>query len=165
MRALAQRSAEAEKEIKRLILTSGVQVEHGVAYVGQTGEALVRIISRVAEIDGTVGEIASSAAEQATGLDQVNTAVNQMDQVTQQNAAMVEESTAASHALAQETGELGRLISAFRLGDAAEAPRRTPVPQAERRPSPRPVAMLKTVGRGIAAAKVAANAYQDWGEF
>ncbi|RYC28729.1 methyl-accepting chemotaxis protein, partial [Lichenibacterium minor] len=106
VRALAQRSAEAAKEIKGLISTSGTQVEQGVTLVGQTGEALSRIVAQVAEIDGIVGEIASSAQEQATGLDQVNTAVNQMDQVTQQNAAMVEESTAASHALSRETAEL-----------------------------------------------------------
>ena len=153
VRALAQRSAEAAKEIKALISTSGVQVEQGVTFVGQTGEALVRIVAQVAEIDGIVGEIASSAQEQATGLDQVNTAVNQMDQVTQQNAAMVEESTAASHALSQETGELTRLIGEFRLGDAGAAPRRAPEPASrpERRSASAPVPTLRTVGRGGAA--------------
>ena len=100
VRALAQRSAEAAKEIKTLISASTTQVGSGVKLVGQTGEALQRIVDRVAEIDGLVSEIAASAQEQATGLAQVNTAVNQMDQVTQQNAAMVEQSTAASHSLA-----------------------------------------------------------------
>ncbi|MGH7020429.1 MAG: methyl-accepting chemotaxis protein, partial [Brevundimonas sp.] len=80
VRALAQRSAEAAKEIKTLISASGQQVGAGVNLVGQTGEALQRIVSRVAEIDGLVSEISASAQEQATGLQQVNTAVNQMDQ-------------------------------------------------------------------------------------
>ena len=121
VRALAQRSAEAAKEIKTLISASSQQVETGVDLVGETGKALQRIVSQVADINGVVGEIASSAAEQATGLQQVNTAVNQMDQVTQQNAAMVEQSTAASHALAQETEELARLISRFTIGDTPKA--------------------------------------------
>ncbi len=169
VRALAQRSAEAAKEIKALISTSGVQVEHGVAYVGQTGEALAEIVRQVAEIDGIVGEIASSAQEQATGLDQVNTAVNQMDQVTQQNAAMVEESTAASRALAQETGELGRLIGGFRLGDDAPEARHAPAPVARlpRRPASAhaPMPALRTAGRGGAARAPAPAADADWAEF
>ena len=166
VRALAQRSADAAKEIKALISTSGRQVEQGVAFVGQTGEALGRIVEQVAEIDGIVGEIASSAAEQATGLDQVNTAVNQMDQVTQQNAAMVEESTAASHALAQETGELTRLIGAFRLDDAGEGGRGVPSPVArlERRPPAKPVPALRTMGRG-GAARAPAPSADTWAEF
>ena len=84
VRALAQRSADAAKEIKKLISASSVQVEQGVKLVGQTGEALTLMAAQVAEIDVIVGEIASSAQEQATALDEVNTAVNQMDQVTQQ---------------------------------------------------------------------------------
>jgi methyl-accepting chemotaxis protein len=102
VRALAQRSAEAAKEIKSLITTSTEQVSAGVELVGQTGQALHSILEQVSRINGVVGEIAASAREQATGLDEVNVAVTQMDQVTQQNAAMVEESTAASHALAKD---------------------------------------------------------------
>ena len=117
VRALAQRSAEAAKEIKVLISGSTTQVDSGVTLVGQTGEALQRIVGRVAEIDGLVSEIAASAQEQATGLQQVNAAVNQMDQVTQQNAAMVEESTAASQGLMSEANELIDLMSRFHLGD------------------------------------------------
>ena len=167
VRALAQRSADAAKEIKALISTSSQQVEQGVAFVGQTGEALGRIVTQVAEIDGIVGEIAASAQEQATALDEVNTAVNQMDQVTQQNAAMVEEATAASQALAKETGELARLIGEFRMGSATEVGSRPPmkVEASERRPSPKPIRMLKTVGRGGAAAKTDAAASGDWEEF
>ena len=98
VRALAQRSAEAAKEIKALISTSSQQVSRGVELVGETGRSLKQIIAEVGEISIVVNDIAASAQEQATGLHEVNTAVNQMDQVTQQNAAMVEQSTAASHA-------------------------------------------------------------------
>ena len=76
--------------------------------VTETGEALGRIVAQVVEINTVIADIAASAQEQATGLDQVNTAVNQMDQVTQKNAAMVEETTAAAHGLAGESEELGR---------------------------------------------------------
>jgi methyl-accepting chemotaxis protein len=117
VRALAQRSAGAAKEIKTLISASARQVDQGVDLVGQTGAALQRIVAQIAEINGVVAEISASASEQSTGLHQVNSAVNQMDQVTQQNAAMVEQSTAASHALAREAEELARLISRFNIGE------------------------------------------------
>ncbi|MFC5372075.1 methyl-accepting chemotaxis protein [Brevundimonas faecalis] len=133
--------------------------------VGQTGEALQRIVDRVAEIDGLVSEIAASAQEQAVGLQQVNTAVNQMDQVTQQNAAMVEESTAASHSLAQEADVLAASVSRFRTAQErtsghvpAPTPVRTPPAVAQT------VAALKTVGRGGAALKPQALA-DEWEEF
>ena len=123
VRALAQRSAEAAKEIKALIGASTQQVDEGVGLVGETGEALRRIIAGVQDINHIVAEIAASAVEQSTGLQQVNTAVNQMDQATQQNAAMVEQSTAASHALSNEARELGRLVQRFRLAENAAARR------------------------------------------
>lgn len=165
VRALAQRSAEAAKEIKGLISTSSRQVEQGVAFVGQTGEALSRIIAQVAEIDGIVGEIAASAQEQATALDQVNTAVNQMDQVTQQNAAMVEEATAASQALAHETGELAQLIGQFQIGEAEDPHGHGVVSRpATAARAAGPVRALRVVGRGGAAPKTEA-ASPDWAEF
>ena len=115
VRALAQRSAEAAKEIKGLISASSRQVGEGVDLVTQTGAALESVRGAVAEMHGLVSEIAASAREQATALHEVNTAINQMDQVTQQNAAMVEETTAASHSLAREAEGLSGLISRFRL--------------------------------------------------
>ncbi|ADG12380.1 methyl-accepting chemotaxis protein [Caulobacter segnis] len=118
VRALAQRSAEAAKEIKALISTSTQQVGAGVDLVAQTGDALRAIVGQVASIDALVKEIAASAQEQSTGLHQVNVAVNQMDQVVQQNAAMVEEATAATHSLKGEAGELAVLVSRFQVGDA-----------------------------------------------
>jgi len=117
VRALAQRSAEAAKEIKVLIATSTGQVGAGVDLVAQTGQALERIVNQVSQINSVVNEIAASAQEQSSGLQQVNVAINQMDQVTQQNAAMVEESTAASHALAREAQDLARLIGRFKVAE------------------------------------------------
>jgi methyl-accepting chemotaxis protein len=116
VRALAQRSGEAAKEIKALIVTSTKQVASGVDLVGKTGEALGRIAAQVTDINDAVGEIAASAAEQANGLAEVNTAINQMDQVTQQNAAMVEQTTAASRSLADEAEKLTSLVGRFRYG-------------------------------------------------
>ncbi len=117
VRALAQRSAEAAKEIKSLIAASAFQVERGVELVRATGKALSEIVDKVADVDGLISNIAMSSSEQATGLNQVNTAVNQMDQVTQQNAAMVEETTAAAATLRSEASELARKVSVFRTGN------------------------------------------------
>lgn len=119
VRALAQRSAEAAKEIKGLILESSGQVAEGVNLVAETGNALGRILEQVNDISRVVVDIAAGAQEQAIGLGQVNTAIGQMDQLTQQNAAMVEETTAASHSLLQETSQLVDLIEQFRVGETA----------------------------------------------
>jgi len=127
VRALAQRSADAAKEIKTLISESSRQVGDGVVLVTQTGEALRSIRSTVAEMHALVTEIVASAREQATGLSEVNTAVNQMDQVTQQNAAMVEETTAASHSLAREAEGLAGMVNRFTL---SAAPERAPTARA-----------------------------------
>jgi len=121
VRALAQRSAGAAKEIKELILSSDGHVRAGVGLVSETGEALGRIVSHVAEINNVVVDIAASAAEQATGLSQVNTAVNQMDQGTQQNAAMAQQSAGAAANLRAETERLVELVNRFKTG-AAGAP-------------------------------------------
>lgn len=116
VRALAQRSADAAKEIKTLISASADQVEKGVDLVGQTGAALEVIVVEVAAINDIVLGIASAARDQASALAQVNTAVVDIDRVTQQNSAMVEETTAACHTLVQETERLSRLVSHFRTG-------------------------------------------------
>ena len=115
VRGLAQRSAEAAKYIKTLIAASSVHVREGAALVSQTGEALGRIAKQVVDINAVVTNIASGAEEQATGLQGVSQAVNQMDRVTQQNAAMVEETTQATETLAQVADELATLISRFNL--------------------------------------------------
>jgi len=113
VRGLAQRTAEAAREIKSLISTSSAQVSRGAKLVGDTGSALNTIMEAIANIDALVAEIAASTREQATGLSEVNTAVNLMDQVTQQNAAMVEQSTAAAAGLRSEAASLDELLSHF----------------------------------------------------
>jgi methyl-accepting chemotaxis protein len=163
VRALAQRSAEAAKEIKALISTSTGQVGEGVSLVAETGKALERIATQVSEINTIVTDIAASAQEQAAGLEQVNTAVNQMDQVTQQNAAMVEQSTAASHRLAAEAEELARLIGRFQVGQTAT--RRAAPSRAPSRTSRAAVPALKTTGRGGAARKADTHEDTAWEEF
>jgi methyl-accepting chemotaxis protein len=122
VRALAQRSAAAAKEIKDLINASGKQVDNGVKLVAETGQALTRIVTQVSQLNHLVTDIAASAVEQSTGLHEVNVAMNQMDQVTQQNAAMVEETTAAAHSLSRETTQLTGLVSRFQTNAAETAP-------------------------------------------
>ncbi len=171
VRALAQRSAEAAKEIKALIAGSTQQVATGVELVGEAGRALSRIAGRVTEMNGVIRAIASSAQEQATGLSQVNAAVNQMDQMTQQNAAMVEQTSAASQTLAREGEELARLISRFKVGGAADIgsqrargrPVRTAAP-----PSSPPKKVARVSGGGGAAVAVAApsaSPHEEWTDF
>ncbi|WP_207210732.1 methyl-accepting chemotaxis protein [Lichenibacterium minor] len=177
VRALAHRSASAAKEIKALISTASAEVAGGVALVTRTDDMLTRIAGQVGEVDGLVGAIAASAQEQASALAEVNTAVNQMDQVTQQNAAMVEQSTAASHKLAADAVELGRLVGAFR-GLAAPAAGPAPAPSARPRlvvpvraqPAPptgparaRPV--LATLRGGAAPRSAQPAPKADWAEF
>ncbi|PZX14738.1 methyl-accepting chemotaxis protein [Celeribacter halophilus] len=115
VRALAQRSSDAAREINDLISKSGDLVKRGVSLVGETGEALSGIVRSVSEISNNVSEIAVSSREQSSGLAEINTAVNQLDQVTQQNAAMFEETTAASHALTKEAENLTQTTSRFSI--------------------------------------------------
>lgn len=119
VRELAQRSANAAKEIKALISASTTQVEAGVLLVGDTGKALAVIVAEVQEINSHVSAIVTASREQSTGLQEINTAINVIDQGTQQNAAMVEEQTAASHGLASEAAALNDLLAQFKLGQAA----------------------------------------------
>ncbi|MCY1646555.1 HAMP domain-containing methyl-accepting chemotaxis protein [Caulobacter sp. SL161] len=117
VRALAQRSADAAKEIKGLIAEASSSVDSGVGLVGRVGQALGAVVDEFSGIEALVNDIATTAKEQATGLGQINTAVSQMDQVTQQNAAMVEETTAASHSLKREASDLMGLVQAFSLSE------------------------------------------------
>ncbi len=116
VRALAQRSAQAAKEIKTLISNSVTQVDRGVALVAETGKSLDRIMTEVNDINAVVGEIAAGAEQQSSGLDAVNAAIAEMDKTTQQNASMVEESTAANHSMSQEVEQLASLIGQFHVG-------------------------------------------------
>jgi methyl-accepting chemotaxis protein len=176
VRALAQRSADAAKEIKALISASGQQVEVGVKLVADTGRALTRIAEHVAQLNQLLRTIAGSTQEQATALTEVNVAVGRMDQVTQQNAAMVEEATAASHGLAGEAEGLTRLVAQFKIGAAADRAAKGAVPPAEggprasRRPEPRPAGQSapRAAQAGAAAKSPSAGRRENadaWSEF
>ncbi|RAP42639.1 chemotaxis protein [Rhodovulum viride] len=131
VRALAQRSSEAAKEIKTLISSSSDQVESGVALVNRTGEALTDIVERVSNIAVLIGEIATGAQEQSVGLGEINVGINELDKVTQQNAAMVEEANAAAVTMKQEAGNLQSLVARFRLkgsGPVLTSPRSPSAP-------------------------------------
>ncbi|CZT35363.1 methyl-accepting chemotaxis protein [Rhizobium sp. 9140] len=121
VRELAQRSANAAKEIKTLISASASEVEGGVTLVRSTGTALLEIETLVNQVNGHVESIATASREQATALGEINTSVNHMDQMTQKNAAMVEETTAASETLADQSRQLQQLLARFRLEQGYEA--------------------------------------------
>ncbi|AXJ95028.1 MULTISPECIES: methyl-accepting chemotaxis protein [unclassified Sphingomonas] len=167
VRALAQRSADAAKDVKTKITASTQQVEVGVQLVSETGAALNRIIGRIGEISALVGEIARAAESQATGLQQVNTAVSEMDGVTQQNAAMVEEATAAARSLSAEADELARQVTRFKVSHerpAALTPA-SPVHDLQQRAAEagrRIVRATPTRRHGNAAVALAQD---DWSEF
>ena len=163
VRALAQRSAEAAKEIKALIAASTAQVESGVVLVTETGAALERIVSQVGEVSRVVTDIAAGSREQATGLTEVNRAVGQLDSMTQQNATMVEETTAASHSLGHEAEELAGLISAFRFG-RSDGARPAAVPRASERRGEAAAALRRLASAGGRGAPSLA-ADENWEEF
>ncbi|MBA3878891.1 MAG: methyl-accepting chemotaxis protein [Sphingobium sp.] len=158
VRALAQRSADAAKDIKALITTSAEQVSTGVALVGETGTLLDRMVARVGDISAMITTIADSAETQATNLQQVNGAVGEMDKMTQQNAAMVEESTAAARSLASEAEALADVVARFKLG--GEAPARRAV--APTRLAPRRKARAPMVTGNLA---LKSDQDDDWSEF
>ncbi|MFQ6158652.1 methyl-accepting chemotaxis protein [Sinorhizobium meliloti] len=163
VRELAQRAASAAKDIKSLISKSGGEVATGVKLVQATGAALGQIETRVLKINDHIHSIATAAREQSTGLGEVSTAVNQMDQVTQRNAAMVEEANAATHKLSAEADNLASLIAYFKVEREAV---RTVAPARE---ASRPVAsparrMMGTVARAFGNGS-AAVARDDWEEF
>ncbi|WP_188909835.1 methyl-accepting chemotaxis protein [Aureimonas endophytica] len=158
VRALAQRSAEAAKEIKNLISASSAQVANGVELVTASGRSLDEIVACVGDMARVVTEIARSAREQATSLREVSTAADQMDKVTQQNAAMVEETTAAARTLQAETDQLAQLMQRFQTGRVAAGGGRAARPAARAAP----VTQMRTTGRGGAAPRAAA---ETWDEF
>ncbi|OWV90015.1 chemotaxis protein [Rhizobium sp. N122] len=164
VRELAQRSAKAAKEIKALINTSSDLVKNGVGLVGQTGKALEEIVAQVGDIDGNVSAIVEASREQATGLKEINQAVNTLDQATQQNAAMVEESTAASHSLAKEAETLRVLLTRFRLpGQTLTQAGPQTAGRLEARQTGSPA--LHLISRVAKANGATAAAAQSWEEF
>ena len=117
VRSLAGRSAEAAKEIKTLITDSVEKVDLGTQQVAQAGSTMDEIVTSIQRVADIVGEIASASREQSTGIGQINTAVTQLDTVTQQNAALVEQTSAASAALQEQARQLAQLAASFQLGD------------------------------------------------
>jgi methyl-accepting chemotaxis protein len=169
VRALAQRSSEAAKEIKTLIRGSSQQVERGVDLVGKAGDALKHIVQRVAHISNLMSEMATGAAEQATGLNEINIGVTQLDQVTQQNAAMVEQATAASHNLNKDAERLTMLMERFRTdgGWSQEAERGGTHRDSDRLKSGSDLAfgeanVVPIAVNGRAPARAASSAWQDF---
>jgi methyl-accepting chemotaxis protein len=173
VRALAQRSADAAKDIKALITTSSVQVGQGVALVGETGQMLERIVAKIGEVTILVGDMATATQAQSSNLQEVNASINDMDKMTQQNAAMVEQATACARNLANEADRLASMVTRFQLrmeqGGRAPAPAyaapapshaapvRTPAPaRMPARSAPPPVV-------GNTALKPSAD--DDWSEF
>ncbi|WP_420998484.1 methyl-accepting chemotaxis protein [Cupriavidus sp. 30B13] len=146
VRSLAQRSANAAKEIKGLIGDSVARVENGSALVGQAGKTMGEIVQAVKRVTDIMGEISAASAEQSSGIEQVNKAVTQMDEVTQQNAALVEEAAAAAGSLEDQASRLQASVASFRLADAqATAGSRVETPRGKapavlRRVEPRAVA-------------------------
>ncbi|WP_245396353.1 methyl-accepting chemotaxis protein [Jiella sonneratiae] len=159
VRALAQRSAEAAKEIKGLINASSEQVEKGVTLVTASGKSLEEIVAEFAAVSGIIAEIAKNASEQATSLKEVSTAADQMDKVTQQNAAMVEQATAACQTLGGDTDRLAEIVAGFKTRAGAEAARGAPAARQ------RPVAQMRSAGGSAKAAPAAANDEEVWDEF
>ncbi len=170
VRELAQRSANAAREIKVLIGKSGGHVRTGVDLVGETGEALDAIQHEVKEISTLVRAIIEASREQANGIQEINTSINAMDQSTQQNAAMVEESNAASHGLASEAAALTHLLGQFNLGNGSAA-RSSAAPKAVTQAS-RPVAsparqmvnnlVRRVSGGGAAAVAPSGDAWEEF---
>jgi len=132
VRALAQRSADAAKDIKRLITNSSAQVGTGVALVGETGDKLRGIVDQVAQINRLIGDIAASSESQASNLGVITSAVGEMDRMTQHNAAMVEQSTTATRSLRDQAGRLTELVTTFRTRDQAKRASHKGDPKASR---------------------------------
>jgi methyl-accepting chemotaxis protein len=121
VRSLAQRSAEAAKEIKALIQSSVEKVDSGTQLVANAGDTMNEIVQGVQRVNGIIGEISTAAAEQSDGISQVNVAVTQLDQMTQQNGALVGESTAAAENLRQQAQRLAELVAVFQVSGSAAA--------------------------------------------
>jgi methyl-accepting chemotaxis protein len=149
VRELAQRSATAAKEIKTLINTSSHQVANGVNLVGRTGSSLKDILEQVGSIHHNIAAIVTASREQAGSLREISQAVNHMDQATQKNAAMVEETTAASHSLAHEAEGLRELLARFDLGD-----RQAQMMASPSKPQRAPVAPLRMAHANLQAKAV-----------
>ena len=139
VRSLAQRSAEAAKEIKALIGASVEKVESGTTLVGNAGATMTEIVASVQRVTDIISEIRAATSEQSQGIAQVNTAVNQLDQMTQQNSALVEESTAAAESLREQAVKLTQVVALSRVNGSTSASPKMSAPAAAYRPAPKPL--------------------------
>jgi methyl-accepting chemotaxis protein len=173
VRSLAQRSSQAAKDIKDLITNSSNQVQEGVELVNRAGSSLTEIVESIKKVAAIVSDIAAASGEQSSGLDQVQAALTQMDQVTQQNSALVEQNAAAAKALEQQSQAMDDRVNFFRLDDDAPAAVKAPAPVVELKqramevpqaPTP-PVRRVRAAGRAQAALATAINDDPEWKEF
>jgi methyl-accepting chemotaxis protein len=182
VRSLAQRSSQAAKDIKDLITNSSSQVQEGVGLVNQAGTSLTEILASIKQVADIVAEIASASQEQSTGIDQINKALTQMDEVTQQNSALVEENAASAKTLEHQSEAMNQKVAFFKLDEAAQGHKApaaaAPVtrlaaapPKKEAAPIRKPAVALNAkrgggpVGRMQAAVATALAEEKDWKEF
>ena len=166
VRSLAQRSAGAAKEIKGLISDSEEKVRTGSELVNQSGKALAEIVDSVKKVTDIVAEIAAASHEQSAGIDQVNNAVMQMDETTQQNAALVEEASAAARAMHEQADELARQVAFFQIADSGQAaPAKAPVAAAAAVETAAVLAAVRKAQPARAMAEADAAAAGAWKEF
>jgi methyl-accepting chemotaxis protein len=171
VRSLAQRSSQAAKDIKDLITNSSSQVQEGVELVNKAGSSLTEIVDSIKKVAQIVADIAAASEEQSTGIDQVNTALTQMDEVTQQNSALVEENAATAKTLEQQSAAMNERVGAFKLTNAPSAgePRQQRPVVAFKRPAapakPQPAAARRAAPTGRGQAATAVKDVPDWKEF
>ena len=156
VRNLAQRSAEAAKEIKGLIMASVERVEQGTTLVDQAGSTMQEVVTSIRRVTDIVGEISSASTEQNAGVSQVSEAVSQMDQTTQQNAALVEESAAAAASLQTQAQQLVQAVSVFKLGGHVASPRSAPTLASYEPPAPKALSQKPAAPKLSAPVKPAA---------
>jgi methyl-accepting chemotaxis protein len=179
VRSLAQRSSQAAKDIKDLITNSSGQVQEGVELVNKAGASLAEIVESIKKVAGIVSDIAAASAEQSSGIDQVNTALTQMDEVTQQNSALVEENAATAKTLEHQSAAMNERVGAFKIMDApsrgearrppvvdfrraaAEPPREQPTAPPKRQPAP----ARRSVSAGRSQGALALKDDPEWKEF
>jgi methyl-accepting chemotaxis protein len=156
VRSLAQRSSQAAKDIKDLITNSSSQVQEGVGLVNQAGTSLTEIMASIKQVADIVAEIASASHEQSTGIDQINRALTQMDEVTQQNSALVEENAASAKTLEHQSTAMNQKVAFFKLDEHGDDPavHAAPVPAARKAIEPRATAPVRKPSPAVAAAAV-----------
>ncbi|WP_342359517.1 methyl-accepting chemotaxis protein [Terrarubrum flagellatum] len=164
VRSLAQRSSQAAKDIKELIVSSGGQVKEGVDLVNRAGASLAEIVASIKQVASVVADIASASAEQSIGIAEVNKALSQMDEVTQQNSALVEENAATAKTLEQQAKAMDERVSYFRVEDAVAPAPMTKRPAAV---AAKPAAPARTVARPAPRTRgaLALKSDPEWEEF